>query len=83
MGSPHSIAAHTIARLIMSFPPKVIRINFNRLNLAIPRRMITMSSGGIGVIAAMNETKEPYFANNLCKGAILFKVESSMRALPR
>lgn len=54
-GSPHNITAHTIARLIISFPTNAVKANFHILNLAIPRRIITMSSGGIGVIAAIND----------------------------
>ena len=59
----HTIATQTTARLIKIFPPIVVKMNFEGLNLAIPRRIITMSSGGIGEIAATNDTRDPYFAD--------------------
>jgi hypothetical protein len=66
----------------MSFPKNVVTTNFHGVNLDIPRSMIIISSGGIGVKAAINEPSEPYFDRNICKGIILLNVFFLIRLLP-
>ena len=82
-GLPQSNSIHNTAKLTMNFPKNVVTTNFHGVcYLDIPRSMIIMSSGGIGVKAAINEPSEPYFARNICKGVILLNVFFLIRLLP-
>jgi hypothetical protein len=57
-------------------------MNFHGLSFTIPRRMITISSGGKGVIAAKKDPIHPYFLSSRFNGNIFYFILLLKSLLP-